>query len=211
MHRLRACPYTLASLQGNYAVIGTYGANVAVALAIRNFDGAGNLTGAFIVNEPTAGSTTGARTIVTGTQAGTYVVNCDGTGVITRVLTTGGVSTNQMDNFVITGTTQSSSGVLIASTLFDVQQTPSAIVAGEYFSDPLLYSPSAAARILRRLYPWGIEKPGAGCSFIFFSSIICGCPARPYDAQTVARCRRSVPRRLRTWTFRPRCISRRNL
>jgi hypothetical protein len=128
-----ACPYTLASLRGNYAIIGTYGANVAVALGIRNFDGSGNMTGTFLVNEPTAGSTTGARTIVTGTQLGTYVVNCDGTGVITRVVTAAGVSTNQMDNFVITGTTESSGGMLIATSLFDVQQTPSAIVAGGIF------------------------------------------------------------------------------
>ncbi len=60
--------FTLASLQGNYAVVGNYGANVAIALATRNFDGNGNLTGAFVVNEPTPGSTTGERTIVTGTQ-----------------------------------------------------------------------------------------------------------------------------------------------
>src|SRR5271169_3364375 len=79
--------FTLDSLDGNHAVIGTYGANVARALGTRHFDGNGNLTGNFILNEPTPGSTTGARTLVTGTQVGTYTVNCDGTGVITRTLT----------------------------------------------------------------------------------------------------------------------------
>jgi hypothetical protein len=130
-----ACPYSLATLQGNYAIIGTYGSNVAIALGTRYFDGNGNLTGNAIINEPTAGSTTGARTIVTATQVGTYTINCDGTGIITRVVTSGGVSTPQLDNFVITGTTTQTSGgsALIATSLMDAQQTPSAIVAGGIF------------------------------------------------------------------------------
>jgi hypothetical protein len=82
-----ACPYTVASLQGNYAIVGTYGAYVASSLAVRYYDGNGNLSGTFLINEPTAGSTTGARTIVTGTQAGTYTVNCNGTGQFRRTVT----------------------------------------------------------------------------------------------------------------------------
>jgi hypothetical protein len=54
--------YTASSLQGYYAAVGTYGANVAIAIGKRYMDGNGNLSGTFIVNEPTAGSTTGART-----------------------------------------------------------------------------------------------------------------------------------------------------
>jgi hypothetical protein len=76
--------YTLAGLQGSYAIIGNYGANVAMSLGMRVFDGNGNVTGSAIINEPTAGSTTGARTIVATTTTGTYTVNCDGTGQITR-------------------------------------------------------------------------------------------------------------------------------
>jgi hypothetical protein len=124
--------FTLASLKGSYAMIGHYGANVAIALAKRYVDGNGNLTGAFVVNEPTPGSTTGARTIVTGTQTGTITVNCDGTGVITRVLTVGTTQTNQMDDFVITGA-KVRDGHLIATTVVDAQRTPSAIVAGGIF------------------------------------------------------------------------------
>jgi hypothetical protein len=124
--------YTLASLQGSYAVIGTYGANAAIALATRSYDGNGNLSGAFVVNEPTAGSTTGARTIVTGTQAGTYTVNCDGTGQFKRILTTNGVSTSQIDDFVITGAVVQF-GRLLATTIIDAQQVPSAIIAGGVF------------------------------------------------------------------------------
>jgi hypothetical protein len=122
----------VASLQGNYTVIGTYGANAAIALAKRYMDGNGNLTGTFIVNEPLAGSTTGQRNIVSGTQAGTYTVNCDGTGVVTRILTVGTTQTQQFDDFVITKAIFEH-GHLIATSVADAQRTPSSIVAGGIF------------------------------------------------------------------------------
>ena len=132
----QTCPYTLASLQGNYAVIGNYGANVAMALATRSLDGNGNLSGTFVVNEPKAGSTTGERTIVTGTQAGTYTVNCNGTGQFNRILTVNGVSTAQVDDFIITSAARIYNGsafVLVATSIVDASQVPSAIVPGGIF------------------------------------------------------------------------------
>jgi hypothetical protein len=51
--------YTNASLKGTYAAVVTYGANVALALAIRHLDGQGNLTGTFTLNAPDPASTTG--------------------------------------------------------------------------------------------------------------------------------------------------------
>jgi hypothetical protein len=125
--------YTLASIQGNYSVVGTYGANVGIALGIRNYDGNGNLTGTYVVNEPTAGSTTGGRTLITGTQAGTYTVNCNGTGTFNRVLSvTNGITTTQVDDFVITGAVLVG-GQLIATSIVDAQEAPSAIVPGGIF------------------------------------------------------------------------------
>jgi hypothetical protein len=125
--------YTLASLKGTYATVGTYGTHVAVALGLRQFDGEGNLTGTFTLNEPTPRSTTGGRTIITGTQMGTYTVNCDGTGVFTRILTaSNGVHTTQMDDFLITKATMKD-GQLVATALEDAQRTPSAIVPGGIF------------------------------------------------------------------------------
>ena len=124
--------FTLASLKGSYSVVGTYGANIAIALAKRSVDREGNLTGTFVVNEPTTGSTTGGRTLVTGTQVGTVTVNCDGTGVVTRVLTVAGVQTNQFDDFVITEA-KIMDGVLIATTIVDAQRSSSAIVPGGIF------------------------------------------------------------------------------
>lgn len=125
--------YTLASLKGTYAVLATYGANVALALGVRQFDGDGNVTGTFTLNEPDPASTTGGRKIVTGTQVGTYTVNCNGTGVITRMLTSStGVMTTQTDDFLITQATMRDDH-LLATALEDVQRTPSAIVAGGIF------------------------------------------------------------------------------
>ena len=108
------------------------GANIAIALAKRYVDGDGNFTGTFVVNEPTAGSTTGGRSLVTGTQAGTVSVNCDGTGVVTRILTVAGAETTQMDDFVITEA-KFKDGELIATTIVDAQRTSSAIVSGGVF------------------------------------------------------------------------------
>jgi hypothetical protein len=125
--------YTLASVRGTYAIIGTYGSNVAIALGLRQFDGNGNMTGTFTVNEPTAGSSTGARTIVTGTQIGTYTINCDGTGVITRTVTaSNGTVAMQMDDLLITGAAVKH-GQLLATSMSDAQRVPSAIVAGGIF------------------------------------------------------------------------------
>jgi hypothetical protein len=124
--------YTLASLQGNYAVVGNYGANVAITFGTRNYDGNGNMTATFLINEPTAGSTIGARNIVTGTQTGTYSVNCNGTGKITRnLVASNGVTATQVDDFIITGAIVS--GGLIAATIADAVEVPSAIVPGGIF------------------------------------------------------------------------------
>jgi hypothetical protein len=124
--------YTLASLQGSYAVIGNYGANVAMALAAEYLDGNGNLTRNAVVNQPTAGSTTGARTITTTTNTGTYTVNCDGTGTLTRIVTANGTPSTVVDDFTITGAIVKR-GQLIATTIVSAQQTPSVVVPGGIF------------------------------------------------------------------------------
>jgi len=125
--------YTVASLKGTFAVVVTYGDNVALALAVRHFDGNGNLTGTFTLNEPTPGSATGARTIVTGTNVGSYTVNCDGTAVVTRVLTaSNGVMTTQTDDLLITKAIRRDHH-LVATALEDMVRTPSAIVPGGVF------------------------------------------------------------------------------
>jgi hypothetical protein len=133
--------YNLASLQGNYAVITNYGSNVAKALGVRYFDGNGNFTGTFVINQPKDGSTTGERTLVTGSQSGTYTVNCDGTGVVTRIVTLPDATTaTQADDFIITSAVaiQSQGGPffpaqLIATAVDDAGRVPSPIVSSGLF------------------------------------------------------------------------------
>jgi hypothetical protein len=126
------CQYSLASLQGSYAVVGNYGANVAIAFGSRSYDGNGNMSGTFLVNQPKVGSTTGERTITTGTQSGTYTVNCDGTGVITRAIKRAdGTTASSVDDFIITAAIRIFNGstfVPVATTVVDSQTTPNAIV-----------------------------------------------------------------------------------
>jgi YD repeat-containing protein len=126
-----AC-YNLASLQGSYAVIGSYGANVAMALAVEYLDGNGNLTRNAVVNQPTAGSATGARTLTTTTNTGTYSVNCDGAGTLTRIVTANGSPSMVVDDFTITAAIVKR-GQLIATTIVSAQQTPSVVVPGGIF------------------------------------------------------------------------------
>ena len=125
--------YTLASLEGPWTIVSTFGANVAKALGRRDIDENGSFTGTFLLNGPTAGSTTGARTITTGTQIGTYAVNCDGTGTITRIVTAlNGTTASQVDDFVVTAAVVRHNE-LIATAVTDVQRVPSALVAGGIF------------------------------------------------------------------------------
>lgn len=133
--------YNRASLQGKYAVITNYGDNVAKALGWRYYDRNGNFAGSFVINEPTPGSTTGERTLVSGSKTGTYIVNCDGTGVITRVVTlSGGTTATQADDFVVTGATvilnpsgRGSPWELLATALEDAGRIPSPIVSSGLF------------------------------------------------------------------------------
>jgi hypothetical protein len=125
--------YTLESLQGSYGVANTYGANVALGLQAEFLDGKGNLTRTGILNQPTAGSTTGERTVGTVTSTGTYTVNCNGTGAITRIVTRpDGSTASATDDFLITEAIEKD-GRLIATTIIDVQRDPSVILPGGVF------------------------------------------------------------------------------
>jgi hypothetical protein len=126
--------YTVASLRGSYTIIGHYGANLAIGLVRATLDGKGNFSSTFIVNEPDPASTTGDRKLVSGSQTGTYTINCDGTGVITRVVTlSGGGTGTVVADLVITRAVRSEGGRLIATEVVDAQRTPSFIVPGGVF------------------------------------------------------------------------------
>lgn len=130
------CPYTLASLQGSYAVVNTYGANLALGLQAESLDGKGNLTRTGVLNQPKPESTTGERTVATVSSTGTYTVNCNGTGTITRIVKKpDGTTANAMDDFIITQAIKSpwASWPSVAATIVDAQRDPSVIIPGGVF------------------------------------------------------------------------------
>lgn len=130
--------YTVASVQGSWAVVTTFGANFAKALGTRKVDENGVFTGTALVNAPANTTSpgavsflswTGARTVTHATQQGYFTVNCDGTGTITRILNG---TTQQIDDFVITkGVVKR--GQLVATEIQDVQEVPSAATQGGFF------------------------------------------------------------------------------
>ena len=125
--------YTLESLQGSYGVVINYGANDALGLQAQFLDGKGNLTRTGINNQPTVGSATGQRTIANVISTGTYTVNCNGSGIITRIVTRADGSTaSAADDFLITEAIEKD-GRLIATTIVDAQKDPSVIVPGGIF------------------------------------------------------------------------------
>lgn len=126
--------YTLSSLRGSYSIIGHYGASLAMALTSARADGKGNFSSTFVVNEPDPSSTTGGRKLVKGSQTGTYTINCDGTGVITRLVTlSSGATGTVVSDLIITRAVHSEDGGLVATEVVDAQRTPSFIVPGGIF------------------------------------------------------------------------------
>ncbi|MDQ2844690.1 MAG: hypothetical protein M3Y72_27340 [Acidobacteriota bacterium] len=64
--------YSLASFEGDYAVVGTYGQNVARLIGTYHADGKGYISGTARVNLPGPGT---ARVVVPITFAGPYTVD----------------------------------------------------------------------------------------------------------------------------------------
>ena len=117
--------YTLASVCGDYGVVGVYGANIARVLGTTAMDGRGKLAGSAIVNQP---GPNGTRTLTGIGLAAKYTVNTDGTGIMvfTVTLPDGSMATVTED-FVITRTKEID-GTLIATEIQDAQEVPSAVI-----------------------------------------------------------------------------------
>jgi len=159
--------YTLESLQGNYAVTVQYGANLAMGLQPEILDGEGNLFRAGINNQPLAGSPTAERTVGNVTSRGTYAVNCNGTGTITRLVTRpDGTSGTAVDDFVITGAIEKDER-LIATSLIDAQRSPSLLGPDVTFvtrTHVLRPNPNAQLEIRLQSLACGTQAPAASCS-----------------------------------------------
>jgi hypothetical protein len=122
--------YSLASLNGNYAFVGTYAGLVASNLGVVTFDGLGTVKGSVIVNQP---NPDGSRAIVKVGLTGTYSVKGDGTGTILFAVTLPeGTVANVTEDFVITRA-EARGGRLIATSIFEAQEQPSVILSGDVF------------------------------------------------------------------------------
>ena len=77
-------PYNLASINGEYAFVGTYGANVGRQLGIAHFRD-GQVSGSGSDNIP--GATPTERVLTHFSFTGTITVNDDGTGFVTLTVT----------------------------------------------------------------------------------------------------------------------------
>ena len=128
-----AC-YTRESVQGSWAIMTNYANQIGLVLGQGTLDADGKLNRSITINAPTLGSTTGERTISTGTNVGTIDVNCDGTGIVTRILTSStGVVSNQVDDFQIVAAVEKD-GKLIATQITTAVRIPSALIPGGVFS-----------------------------------------------------------------------------
>jgi len=144
-----------------------YGANLAMGLQPETLDGEGNLFRAGINNQPLAGSPTGERTVGNVTSRGTYEVNCNGTGTITRSVTRpDGTTGTAVDDFVITGAVEKD-GRLIATSLFDAQRAPALLGPNGTFvtrTHVLRANPNAQLESRLQSLACGTQAPAASCS-----------------------------------------------
>jgi hypothetical protein len=69
---IKSVEFSEESVQGDYSVVGTFGANVAQELGTQKVDGIGNFDGSSIVNEPGPNTT---RTITIITFTGTVIIH----------------------------------------------------------------------------------------------------------------------------------------
>ena len=122
--------YSLASLSGNYAFVGTYAMNVAANLGVISFDGNGGAKGSVLVNQP---GPNGSRTIVKVTITGTYSVQSDGTGTVQfTVIFADGHTSDVTEDFVITKA-KVRGRTLLATSIFEAQEQPSVVISGDVF------------------------------------------------------------------------------
>ena len=123
--------YTLASLQGDYALVGVYGSNVARLNGVFRADGKGSLSGAARINAPGSG---GQRVLVGVSFAGTYTITPDGVGVIAvNIALPNGATTAATIDLVLTKVTKIR-GTSVAVEGSTMQREPSSIVGGEFIA-----------------------------------------------------------------------------
>lgn len=125
---LSPAPYTQESLEGDYAVVGTFGDHVAQSQEVYMIDGKGNLSAVALLNEPDAN---GNRVLASVTVLGTYTVNADGTGllVLTLTLPNGGGTATVTQDLLVTKA-ELSGRKKVATEWVSMQREPAVAAAG---------------------------------------------------------------------------------
>jgi hypothetical protein len=123
--------YTLASLQGDYALVGVYGSDVARLNGVFTADGNGSLSGSAQINAPGSG---GQRVLVAVSFAGTYTITPDGLGVIAvTIALPNGATTPATIDLLLTKLAKIR-GTSVAVEATTMQREPSSIVGGEFIA-----------------------------------------------------------------------------
>ncbi|HEY7709214.1 MAG TPA: hypothetical protein VIG57_04185 [Candidatus Entotheonella sp.] len=114
-------PFTDASLQGHYALVGTGGNHTAASVGIEIYDGQGNVTRTLVLNEREADHT---RKVVRITGQGTYRVqpNGMGTATIVNTLPDGSTFTSHLDFVITQATPASTHDEKVATEVFAILQ-----------------------------------------------------------------------------------------
>lgn len=119
--------FSLASIRGDYPIVGTFSGHVAIELGNQTIDGRGHFTGSSVVNVPGAD---GKRRIIPVTFTGTYTVTSDGKGTDSfTVPLPNGTTATFTEDFIITKA-EFIHGELIATEIVAAMREPSAVVPG---------------------------------------------------------------------------------
>ena len=122
--------YSVESVNGSYAFIGTYAGLVASSFGVVTFNGAGRVKGSLMVNQP---NPDGSRSIVNVGIAGTYSVNPDGTGTNSLVVTLPDGHTANVTEDLVIRKAEVDRGVLTATSIFEAQEQPSVVLSGDVY------------------------------------------------------------------------------
>ncbi len=123
--------YTLASLQGDYALVGLYGSNVARLNGVFRADGNGGLSGTAQINAPGSG---GQRVLVAVSFAGTYTVTPEGLGVIAVTISLPNGATTPATIDLLLTKLERIRGTSVAVEATTMQRELSSIVGGEFIT-----------------------------------------------------------------------------
>lgn len=129
--------YTLASIEGEYAVVGTYAGGIAGLIGVSTTDKNGNVEGSAVVNIP---GTSNTRQVIPISWTGVQTINEDGSGTISLTVTLPNAIQTVTQDFVIAKAVKVD-GVKKAIELRTMQREPSGLVAGEFISDVLTRRP----------------------------------------------------------------------